>query len=205
MDRLRASTPRDRAIVAGAAAALILGVAVLLALVSPRQAPLDAITGPGESPAATAVAGASPSAQPSPSPSPEPTPEPSPSAIAEVPTVSSAPEAGGAGVATPVAPAATRAPATPTPSPDPMVWRVEGVVVEAGTNLPLRDVCVVIGPHGCQRGSIRTDSRGVFYIDVPQVPTVFYDLSFVKDGYTVAGVRIKPEAPAVYNVALAPR
>lgn len=108
-------------------------------------------------------------------------------------------------IASPVAPAATRAPATPTPTPDPAVWRVEGVIVEDDTKLPIREVCVVIGPHGCQRGSVRTDGRGVFYIDVPQTPTVFYDLYFVKDGFWTVWMRIKPEGPSVYNLALTKR
>ena len=52
---------------------------------------------------------------------------------------------------------------------------------------------------------MRTDWRGVFFIDVPQTPTVFYDLYFVKDGFWTVWMRIKPEGPSVYNLALTKR
>ncbi len=97
--------------------------------------------------------------------------------------------------------ASPSAPATPTPTPDPSVWRFEGRVVDADGN-GIRDVCVVIGPHGCQRGSIRTDERGVYFIDMPQVPTVVYDLYFVKDGYLSVWYRVQPTEPTVFNVIL---
>ena len=51
-------------------------------------------------------------------------------------------------------------------------------------------------------GLVRTDSRGVFYFDVPKIPTILYDLYFVKDGFWTVWVRIKPEGPSVYNLAL---
>jgi hypothetical protein len=92
-------------------------------------------------------------------------------------------------------------PARPTPTPDPAVWRFEGRVVDADGR-PLRDVCVVIGPRGCQRGSLRTDDRGMYFIDMPQVPTVTYDLYFVKDGYLVVWHQAQPTEPTVFNVVL---
>lgn len=92
-------------------------------------------------------------------------------------------------------------PGKATPTPDPAVWRFEGRVVDPDGK-PLRDVCVVIGPHGCQRGSPRTDERGVYFIDLPQVPTVIYDFYFVSDGYTVVWHRMQPAEPTVFNVVL---
>ena len=92
-------------------------------------------------------------------------------------------------------------PATPTPTPDPAIWRFEGRVVDPDGK-PLRDVCVVIGPHGCQRGSPRTDERGVYFIDLPQVPTVIYDLYFVREGYIAVWHQLQPKEPTVFNVVL---
>jgi len=161
--------------------------------------------GPGAAP----QTGGSPAIPPVATAAGSPTADPSPVAIASAPVVAAQPPPAVppevAVIAKPVAPAATKAPATPTPSPDPNVWRVEGVLLDDATKLPIHQVCVVIGPHGCQRGSIRTDSRGVFFIDVPKNPTVFYDLYFVKDGYWTVWFRIKPEGPGVYNLALTPR
>lgn len=118
---------------------------------------------------------------------------------------------------TPVAPAATpegvnrvaatSAPISPppqtsaTPTPDPLVWRFEGAVVDA-EGKPLQNVCVIIGPHGCQRGSIRTDGSGRYYIDMPQNPTVVYDFFFAIDGHEVVWHRAQPSGPTVFNVIL---
>ncbi len=138
-----------------------------------------------------------------------PTPEPSPSPIEGVIVVAALPPPAeipiAALVATPVPAARTRAPATPTPTPDPAIWRVEGVIIDDVTHLPVPDVCVTLGPAGCQRGSPRTDARGVFAFDAPQIPTIFYDFFFVKDGYWTVWFRIKPEGPSVYNLALTRR
>ena len=136
-------------------------------------------------------------------------PEPSPSPIEGAVVVAAKPpppEIPAAALpSTPVPAAKTRAPATPTPSPDPSVWRIEGVVFDDVTRLPIADVCVVLGPAGCRPGSPRTDSRGVFSFDAPQVPTIFYDFFFVKDGYWTVWFRIRPEGPSVYNLALTRR
>ena len=190
MARFAAMSARDRAIGVAVVAGIVLAFALAFAWIVRGGAP-----GTGTRDGSPAGAQAEPSFTPS--------PLPEASIVAALPPPPEAPIA--AVIASPVAPAATRAPATPTPSPDPAVWRVEGVIVEDATKLPIRDVCVVIGPHGCQRGSVRTDSRGVFYIDVPQNPTVFYDLYFVKDGFWTVWFRIKPEGPSVYNLALTKR
>jgi hypothetical protein len=73
-------------------------------------------------------------------------------------------------------------------------------VDESGATLT--DVCVVIGPRGCQRFSPHTDDRGVYFFDVPQNPTVVYDLYFQKDGYVTVWYRTQPTAPTVFNVVL---
>ena len=194
-NRIDAMTPRDRAIALGGLAVLALGVVIAVLLFAVRSGTPGGGTASSAPPAA--------SASPGPEVSFTPAPLPEASVVAALPPPAEAPIS--AVIASPVAAARTRAPATPTPSPDPAVWRVEGVIVEDDTKLPIREVCIVIGPHGCQRGSIRTDSRGVFYIDVPQNPTVFYDLYFVKDGFWTVWFRIKPEGPSAYNLALTKR
>ena len=202
-DRFTALTPRHRALAFMTAGALL--VALVLVAVT-RGAP-GAVPQTGGSPAtpSAATAAGSPAATAAGSPTADPSPVAIPSAptVVALPPPAVPPEV--AVIAKPVAPAATKTPATPTPSPDPNVWRVEGVLLDETTKLPLHQVCVVIGPHGCQRGSIRTDSRGVFFIDVPKNPTVLYDLYFVKDGYWTVWLRIRPEGPSVYNLALTPR
>ena len=170
-------------------------VALLLILLSLRGGVPATGLQPHRSPGASATI--------VPEPSFTPSPVPEASIVGALPPPAGIPEA--AAIVLPVAPAPTRAPATPTPTPDPNVWRVEGVILEDDTKLPIREVCVVIGPHGCQRGSVRTDSRGVFYIDVPKNPAVIYDLYFVRDGYWTVWMRIKPEGPSVYNLALTKR
>ena len=192
MNRLQAMTPRDRAISVAVVSGIVLAFALSFLWILRGYAPGAANAPDGSTP----VAGSS--AAPEVSFTPVPLPEAS--IVAALPPPAEAPIS--AVIANPVAAARTRAPATPTPSPDPNVWRVEGVIVADDTKLPLQEVCIVIGPHGCQRGSIRTDNRGVFAIDVPKNPTVFYDLYFVKDGFWTVWMRIKPEGPSVYNVAL---
>ncbi|MEK7863059.1 MAG: carboxypeptidase-like regulatory domain-containing protein, partial [Chloroflexota bacterium] len=91
-------------------------------------------------------------------------------------------------------------PATPTPPPDPGLWRYEGVVVDE-QGKPIEGVCVAVGPQGCLPSSIRTDKRGVWFIDFPQAP-VDYDLHFSKKGYTQYDVRITPTSPWTLNVVL---
>lgn len=189
---------RDRAIAIGAIAALALVVVLMLLFVTRSESPGSGTAPGATAPGSTGAAGLASS-----------TPDPSPIAIRSAPTVVALPPPAVlpevAAIAKPVVPAATKAPATPTPSPDPNVWRVEGVILDDATKLPIHQVCVAIGPHGCQRGSIRTDSRGVFFIDVPKNPTVVYDLYVVRDGFWTVWLRIMPEGPSVYNLALTAR
>lgn len=171
-------------------ALVALGLIAVLACSSPRALP----------PAADTATPRAPASAP---------PEPSPSPVEGAVVVAAKPPPpeipADAAVVTPVPAAKTRAPATPTPTPDPAVWRIEGVIIDDATQLPIPDVCVVLGPAGCRAGSPRTDSRGVFSFDAPQIPTIFYDFFFVKDGYWTVWFRIKPEGPSVYNLALTRR
>jgi hypothetical protein len=97
--------------------------------------------------------------------------------------------------------APTRRPATPTPDIGAgAAYRMEGVVVdESGT--PLANVCIAIGPNGCQDHSPRTDVRGVYFIDFPAAE-VDYDLHFTKDGYKDFDQRLKPTRSTVLNIVL---
>jgi hypothetical protein len=97
--------------------------------------------------------------------------------------------------------APTRPPATATPDIGAgAAYRMEGVVVdESGT--PLADVCIAIGPNGCQVHSPRTDARGVYFIDFPAAE-VDYDLHFTKDGFTEFDQRLKPTRSTVLNIVL---
>lgn len=90
---------------------------------------------------------------------------------------------------------------TLTPTPDPAIWRFEGVVLDDAGD-PIPGVCVIIGPRGCQPGSIRTDSDGRYWVDMPQKTNVVYDLSFAKNGYEVVQHRAQPQGPTLFNVVL---
>jgi hypothetical protein len=103
------------------------------------------------------------------------------------------------GKAVPIPP--TQPPATPTPTRGPgTAYRIEGVVVD-DVGIPVSDVCIAIGPNGCQDHSPRTDARGVYFIDFPNAD-VEYDLHFTKDGYKEILKRLKPTANQVLNLIL---
>jgi len=96
---------------------------------------------------------------------------------------------------------ATQPPATATPGLGPgTAYRIEGVVVDV-LGAPIPNVCIAIGPNGCQEHSPRTDSRGVYYIDFPAAE-VEYDLHWTKDGYKEFTQRIKPTQNQVLNLVL---
>jgi hypothetical protein len=96
---------------------------------------------------------------------------------------------------------ATQPPATPTPGFGPgTAYRIEGVVVDE-LGAPLPDVCIAIGPNGCQDHSPRTDSRGVYFLDFPAA-AVDYDLHFTKDGYKEFTQRLRPTQNQVLNLVL---
>jgi hypothetical protein len=124
------------------------------------------------------------------SPTPEPTPEPPSS-----PILALRPD----GLPTFVP--GTRKPATPTPERNAgTIYRLEGVVVdEQGT--PISDVCIAIGPNGCQPHSPRTDDRGVYIIDLPDA-TNAYDFHFTRDGYQEVVRRLSFTRDQVLNLVL---
>jgi hypothetical protein len=104
------------------------------------------------------------------------------------------------GRAVPIAP--TPRPATPTPGLQPgTAYRLEGIVVDV-MGAPIPDVCIAIGPNGCQPHSPKTDERGVYFIDFPEA-TVSYDLHFTKDGYKEVVQRLQPTQNQVLNLVLA--
>lgn len=95
----------------------------------------------------------------------------------------------------------TQRPATATPGIGPGAqYRIEGVVVD-DLGAPLVNVCIAIGPNGCQEHSPRTDARGVYFIDFPAAQ-VDYDLHFTKDGYKELVQRLRPTQSQVLNLVL---
>ncbi len=90
----------------------------------------------------------------------------------------------------------------PTPTPDPAVWRIQGYVVdEAGK--PLESVCVVVGPHGCQRFSPHTDENGHYYLDVAHGPVnTKFDFYFEMPGHQTVWWQVTPNGPTEFNVVL---
>ncbi len=90
--------------------------------------------------------------------------------------------------------------ATPTPTPGPGLWRIQGYVVDAeGT--PLADVCVAVGPNGCQKFSPHTDDRGHWFLDVAAGRANF-DFFLSLPGYDTVWLHLQPTGPAEYNVVL---
>jgi len=98
----------------------------------------------------------------------------------------------------PIAP--TQPPATPTPTLARGYWRIEGVVVDE-IGIPMSDVCIAIGPNGCVTHSPRTDDRGVYVVDLPQVDSS-WTLHYTKDGFKEAVQRLKPTRNEVLNIVL---
>jgi hypothetical protein len=74
--------------------------------------------------------------------------------------------------------------------------------VDEGGN-PLRAVCVVVGPHGCQRFSPRTDESGHYYVDIAhsEIRTMF-DFYFEMPGHQTVWWQVTPNGPTVFNVVL---
>jgi hypothetical protein len=101
----------------------------------------------------------------------------------------------------PVSIPATQPPASATPGLGPgTAYRIEGVVVDE-LGAPIPNVCIAIGPNGCQEHSPRTDARGVYYVDFPAA-AVDYDLHWTKEGYKEYTQRIRPDQNQVLNLVL---
>jgi hypothetical protein len=94
--------------------------------------------------------------------------------------------------------------AVPTASPEPGLWRIEGHVVdESGT--PIENVCVVIGPVGCQMFTTKTDERGHYFLDVARPlngVTTNFDFFFEYPGRETVWMRITPSGSTFFNVVL---
>ena len=80
------------------------------------------------------------------------------------------------------------------------VWRVDGRITDASST-PLADVCVAIGPRGCQPLGPHSGLDGSWSFDFPQV-AVTYDLHFTKEGYRQVDVRIDLIAPRRVDVVM---
>lgn len=146
-------------------------------------------------PTATPTEAAAGSTQPgaeTPPPTPRTTPPGTPAPAPSEATIESVP------VETPTPKPA----ATPSPTPDPAVWRIEGTVVdEAGK--PLEAVCVVVGPHGCQRFSPHTDESGHYFVDVAHSDiTTKFDFYFEMPGHKTVWWQVTPNGPTEFNVVL---
>jgi hypothetical protein len=122
---------------------------------------------------------------------PEGTPAPKPSEAVDT--------AASASVTPPSPPAA----ATATPPPQPGLWRVEGYVVDESGN-PLKNVCVVVGPHGCQKFSPHTDEQGHYFLDVAAATEVktSFDFYFETPGRETVWWHFTPTGPIEFNVVL---
>ena len=95
--------------------------------------------------------------------------------------------------------------ATATPSPQPGLWRVEGYVVDESGN-PLKNVCVVVGPRGCQKFSPHTDEQGHYFLDVAAATDVktSFDFYFETPGRETVWWHFTPTGPTEFNVVLKP-
>ena len=124
---------------------------------------------------------------------PEGTPAPKPSEAVDT--------AASVSVTPPSPPAA----ATATPSPQPGLWRVEGYVIDESGN-PLKNVCVVVGPHGCQKFSPHTDEQGHYFLDVAAATDVktSFDFYFETPGRETVWWHFTPDGPIEFNVVLKP-
>jgi hypothetical protein len=168
---------------------LLLGM-VPLALYSASL--MSVATGPSATPTATAT----PQAEPTPTeppPTPVGTPAPKPSEAVDT--------AASASVSPPPPPAR----ASPTATPQPGLWRVEGYVVDESGS-PLKNVCVVVGPRGCQRYSPHTDEQGHYFLDVAarnDIRTAF-DFYFEMPGRETVWWHFVPTGPTEFNVVLKP-
>jgi hypothetical protein len=145
---------------------------------------------PTASPIAEVTASVTPTAT-EPAPTPEGTPAPKPSEAVDT--------AASASVTPPSPPPS----ATPTPSPQPGLWRVEGYVVDESGN-PLKNVCVVVGPHGCQKYSPHTDEQGHYFLDVAagKDVTTAFDFYFEMPGRHTVWWHFTPGGPIEFNVVL---
>ena len=163
-----------------------------------------AFSGAGLMNVATAPATATPTASVEPTPQPEAT---APVAVATpegtpAPKPSEAVDTAASASVTPPSPPPA---ATPTPTPQPGLWRVQGYVVDESGS-PLKNVCVVVGPHGCQKFSPHTDEQGHYFLDVAASNDVLtsFDFYFETPGRETVWWHFTPTGPIEFNVVLKP-
>jgi hypothetical protein len=174
----------------------IVAILILLLAVVPLALSGAGLVNVAVAPTATPTAEATASAGPTatePPPTPVGTPAPVPSEAVDT--------AASASINPPPPPPS----ATPTPSPQPGLWRVEGYVVDESGN-PLKNVCVVVGPHGCQKYSPHTDDQGHYYLDVAASKdvTTAFDFYFEMPGRQTVWWHFTPGGPIEFNVELKP-
>ena len=172
----------------------IVAILILLLAMVPLALSGAGLVNVAVAPTATPTADVTPSAAPTatePPPTPEGTPAPKPSVAVDT--------AASASVTPPSPPPS----ATPTPSPQPGLWRVEGYVVDESGN-PLKNVCVVVGPHGCQKYSPHTDDQGHYFLDVAASKdiTTAFDFYFEMPGRETVWWHFTPGGPIEFNVVL---
>jgi len=174
----------------------IVAILILLLALAPLALSGAGIVNVAVSPTVTPTAEPTASAEPTvtePPPTPVGTPAPIPSEAVDT--------AASASVTPPSPPPS----ATPTPSPQPGLWRVEGYVVDESGN-PLKNVCVVVGPHGCQKYSPHTDDQGHYFLDVAASKdiTTAFDFYFEMPGRETVWWHFVPAGPIEFNVVLKP-
>ena len=157
------------------------GAGLVNVAVTPTATPTASATPPPQPEATVPIAVATPEGTPAPKPS----------------------EAVDTGASASVTPPSPPPAATPTATPQPGLWRVEGYVVDESGN-PLANVCVVVGPHGCQKFSPHTDAHGHYFLDVAaskDVNTAF-DFYFEMPGRETVWWHFVPGGPIEFNVVL---
>jgi hypothetical protein len=138
--------------------------------------------------------------------SPTPTPEPTPFRPRATPPGTPAPRPStfvtiSASIPVKVPPAPR-----PTATPEAGLWRLEGYVVDEQGN-PIENVCVIIGPVGCQTYTTKTDERGHWFLDIasgPITPTtqVSFDFYFEIPGRETVWLRMTPQTSTTFNLVL---
>lgn len=64
--------------------------------------------------------------------------------------------------------------------------RYGGLVIDSDTGNLLPNVCVWAGPTACPEPALRTDDIGYWAIDLPDGPTLRWDMHFQAPGYAIA-------------------
>jgi hypothetical protein len=138
--------------------------------------------------------------------SPTPTPEPTPFRPRATPPGTPAPRPStfvtiSASIPVKVPPAPR-----PTATPEPGIFRLEGYVVDESGS-PIENVCVVIGPVGCQTFTTKTDERGHWFLDIASGPItattqVSFDFYFEIPGRETVWLRMTPTSSTVFNLVL---